>query len=363
MLDGDTQAVVRSLAHDDHQAEALLHALVAVPSPSHHEAAAARLLVDWMAAQGYDEAFVDAAGNAVGIRGSRSAARTIVLLGHLDTFDGDLPVRIDGRVLYGRGAVDAKGPLAAFAVAGARAALPIDLRLVVIGAVEEEARSSRGARFAATQYRPDLCLIGEPSGWDRITLGYKGRLLLHWRWHGPLAHSAGPLVSPAERAVAYWLGVRAYADAFNEGRARLFDRLDAALLDLNTGQEGAYGWARMTIGLRLPPSVEPEALAAALPPLDDAVVTADSMERAFLAEKDSALSRALRSAIRAEGGAPAFVCKTGTSDMNVVGPIWSCPIAAYGPGDSALDHTPEERIDLDEYLRAIRVLTRALERL
>ena len=39
--------------------------------------------------------------------------------------------------------------------------------------------------------------------------------------------------------------------------------------------------------------------------------------------------------------------------MNVVGPVWGCPIVAYGPGDSSLDHTPEERIDLGEYLRAV----------
>ena len=49
--------------------------------------------------------------------------------------------------------------------------------------------------------------------------------------------------------------------------------------------------------------------------------------------------------------------------MNIVGPVWNCPIFAYGPGDSALDHTPDEHIDLDEYLRAIRVLTQALSRL
>ncbi len=43
--------------------------------------------------------------------------------------------------------------------------------------------------------------------------------------------------------------------------------------------------------------------------------------------------------------------KLGTSDMNVVGPVWQCPILAYGPGDSSLDHTPEEQIVLDDYLR------------
>jgi LysW-gamma-L-lysine carboxypeptidase len=66
-------------------------------------------------------------------------------------------------------------------------------------------------------------------------------------------------------------------------------------------------------------------------------------------------------AIRTEGGRPRFKLKTGTSDMNTVGPAWGCPIVAYGPGDSSLDHTPNEHIDVEEYKRAIDVLTRALE--
>jgi LysW-gamma-L-lysine carboxypeptidase len=49
--------------------------------------------------------------------------------------------------------------------------------------------------------------------------------------------------------------------------------------------------------------------------------------------------------------------------MNVVGPAWGCPILAYGPGDSALDHTPREHISLAEYGRAIAVLKDALARL
>jgi LysW-gamma-L-lysine carboxypeptidase len=49
--------------------------------------------------------------------------------------------------------------------------------------------------------------------------------------------------------------------------------------------------------------------------------------------------------------------------MTVVGPAWRCPVVAYGPGDAALDHTPEERIVLDDYLRAVRVLSRVLESL
>src|SRR5688572_15815382 len=117
-------------------AERLIHDLVAIPSLSQEEAQATAFLVNWMQSNGYDNAFVDEAGNAVGIIGQGS--RQIVLLGHIDTFRGNPPVKIEGRKLYGRGSVDAKAPLASFAVAARRAQIPADVQLIVIGAVEEE---------------------------------------------------------------------------------------------------------------------------------------------------------------------------------------------------------------------------------
>ncbi|XWX05517.1 [LysW]-lysine hydrolase (plasmid) [Aggregatilineales bacterium SYSU G02658] len=342
----------------DDQAIDLLRDLVAIPSPSYAEREAVEFLARWMGAHGYEQAFRDEAGNAVGVRGE--GPFTLVLLGHIDTFGGFPPVRVADGKLYGRGAVDAKGALAAFAAAGARATLPDGLRLVVVGAVEEEAPTSAGARHAGQAYRADACIIGEPSQWDRLTLGYKGRLVLRWAWRGALAHSAADVPTAAERAVAYWEQVRAYAAAVNAGRRGLFDRLDATLQDLNTAQDGAFGQATMTVGFRLPPDLTPDALCAALPAADGADLTPYGQEVAFVAPKDNFLTRALRGAIRAQGGQPAFVLKTGTSDMNIVGPAWGCPIVAYGPGDSALDHTPDEHLDLDEYLRAIKVLEGAL---
>ena len=67
--------------------------------------------------------------------------------------------------------------------------------------------------------------------------------------------------------------------------------------------------------------------------------------------------------IRAAGGTPSFVYKTGTADLNIAAPVWKCPAVVYGPGDSALDHTPEEHISISEYLKAIEVLADALTRL
>ena len=343
----------------DRSAEQLLRDLVSIPSPSCHEADASQFLTRWMRQNGYDDTFVDEAGNAVGIIGRGS--RQIVLLGHIDTFSGFPPVRQDGRTLYGRGAVDAKGPLCTFAVAASRADMADDVRVIVIGAVEEEAATSRGAHYALSKYRPNFCVIGEPSQWDRITLGYKGRLLLDWRWEGGLSHSAAEAPSPAERALSYWQNIKTYCDQFNDNIETLFARLDASIRDINTWQEGVNGIAEMTVGFRLPPDVAPAEIARLFPAGDGAAVAARGAERAFTSDKNSLLSRQFRRAIRAHGGIPRFLYKTGTSDMNIVGPRWDCPIVAYGPGDSALDHRPDEHIHLDEYLRAIDVLTTVLE--
>jgi len=106
-----------------------LEELLTIPSPSGEEDAVAEYLVEQMTRLGF-QAHRDEAGNAVGAMGDPEAGREIVLLGHMDTVPGFIPVRRRGKHLYGRGAVDAKGP---------------------------------------------------PSHWEGITLGYKGRLCVDYR--------------------------------------------------------------------------------------------------------------------------------------------------------------------------------------
>lgn len=342
---------------------ALLTRMLEIPSVSTQEAELAHVLTAEMARLGFDS-FVDAAGNAVGIAG---AGPDLVLLGHIDTVPGQIPVRIENGRLYGRGAVDAKAPFATFICAAARlliSGIHLPFRLILIGAVEEEAASSRGAHHAARQYRPFACIIGEPSGWDRITLGYKGRLLVDGFWEQPMSHSAGRESSAAERAVACWNDVAAYCATYNQGRERLFDQLLPSLRAICSRSDGLIDRAELTIGVRLPPDVSPETLASVIAGhAHGGRLHFRDLCAAYRADKNNPLVRAFLRSIRAAGGTPGFLHKTGTSDMNVVGPIWRCPILAYGPGDSNLDHTPDEHILIDEYLRAIRVLEDALRHL
>lgn len=331
-----------------------------IPSVSGDERAVAEYFVAQMRALGLSSQ-IDAAGNAVGELG---AGPTIVLLGHIDTVPGVVPVRIEDGRLYGRGAVDAKGPFATFVAAAARLAQAgsVRMRLVLVGAVEEEAASSKGAHSIIDKYTPAACIIGEPSGWERLTLGYKGRLLAEGRWQQPMAHTAGREIAVAERAVGFWNAVVAYCAAHNRGKARLFDQIIPSIRAIQSGSDGLADWAELSIGLRLPPGVAPDALAAALAEYAAGGRLAFRAGcAAYQGDKNNPLVRALLKGVRAAGGTPGFLLKTGTSDMNVVGPAWRCPILAYGPGDSALDHTPDEHVALAEYLRAIDVLEVALQ--
>jgi [amino group carrier protein]-lysine/ornithine hydrolase len=340
----------------------LLRGLVERYSPSHQERRASEFLAEQMRLAGFDNAFVDSADNAVGVLGH--GPKEIVLLGHIDTVPGFIPVAERDGKLYGRGTVDAKGPLATFAAAASKAGRQEGWRIVVIGATEEEAITSKGARHALTVYNPLLCIIGEPSHWDRVTLGYKGRLLVDYKFRRAIRHTARPEANAIEYAVNYWQAVQTFVGKINEGRDKAFDQIFAGIRSIQSSNDGFYEVSEMVLEFRLSTDWTPARLLESLLLFaEGAEISERGGELTYRAEKNTALTRLFNNAIRDCGGKPGYVYKTGTSDMNIVGPIWQCPIVAYGPGDSTLDHTPDEHIDLAEYLRAVDVLANVLANL
>jgi LysW-gamma-L-lysine carboxypeptidase len=349
---------LHTLDMNDTAAIALLYDLVSIPSTSTNEAAAVAFLIEWMAAHGLTTE-IDGAGNAIGRIGTGD--RHIVLLGHIDTVPGEIPVRFEGGVLHGRGSVDAKGPLATFAAAAVQAAVrDPGLRITVIGAVGEENIGSVGARQISTWPAPDYCIIGEPSGWDAVCLGYRGSITATYRVRQESRHTAGPGEASAEKVVAFWNALVAETIARN-GDAAGFTALTPAIRDIGTKHDGLTDEAWIHIGLRLPPNADVEGLLRHMQDWSvDGEFTVHGVQEGVRSTKQIPLVPPFLRAIRAAGGSPRFTVKLGTSDMTVVGPVWQCPILAYGPGDAALDHTPEERQVLDEYLKAVSILTDVL---
>src|SRR5207248_1575975 len=229
----------------------LLEEMVSIPSFSTQERELGQWLVARLRAMGF-AASRDEAGNVVAFWGS--GPREVMLLGHMDTVAGFIPVRREGNRLFGRGAVDAKGPLAAAITAVARQPAGAGCRFTVIGAVEEEG-SSRGARHLVSRRPPDQLVILEPSGWDAITLGYKGSLKLRYRLSQPLGHGAGPNESAADRAIAFVRRLQDHAATQGTGLGS-FERLDARIVRFHADHDGFRDTAAMTLGFRLPPNFD-----------------------------------------------------------------------------------------------------------
>jgi LysW-gamma-L-lysine carboxypeptidase len=159
--------------------------------------------------------------------------------------------------------------------------------------------------------------------------------------------------------------VSAWVGEFNKSRNRVFDQVTLALQNFSSGETGFENWASLRIGARLPVDLPPAAWYAQLQSLAGtaAVQPLGYAIPAYAGEKNNPLVRGMLAGIRAQGGQPGFLLKSGTADLNIVAPAWGCPALAYGPGDSALDHTPDEHLALEEYARAVEVLATALQRL
>lgn len=333
----------------------LLRDLVATYSPSGDERPAVELLCRAFGDWGL-HARIDEVGNFVGELGEGSPA--ICFLGHIDTVTGEIPVREEEGRFFGRGTVDAKGPLAAAACAAARLPRDIAKKIVIVGAVEEETSTSRGARHVARAIQPDFAIIGEPSRWDRVTVGYKGILHYQYTLQRPRAHGAAETQSAATRAVLLFSDLIKEAASL-EGSESPFQALLVNVRSFNTEHDEFAETVTATVDTRLPPSVDPDDLEARIrSAAGEAAIEVIEKLPAVVCDKNTALVRRFLGAIRKQGGSFRFVLKTGTSDMNVVAPTWKCPMVAYGPGDSNLDHTPDEHIAIDEYRNAIDVLER-----
>lgn len=343
----------------------LLTRVVSVPSLCGQEDAVAAVLLEGMKEIGF-QVCRDAVGNVIGEipPGEAEAGPEVVVLGHMDTVPGVIAVEQRDGALYGRGTVDAKGPLVTAVVAAARSSHRSKARVTVIGAVQEEGPSV-GARHVASRPAPDYLIIAEPSGWDAVTLGYKGSQRFTVTIQLGSGHTAGPGITAPERAVQFWNDLVHWCRERN-GAAEPdgFGSLTPTLIRMDSNDDGLRDSASLYIGLRLPPGLTREEVQSGIRGLaPNAVFDFGQGEEAVRSGKNNPLVAGFLRSIRQEGGSPRFKLKTGTSDMNVVGPVWGCPMLAYGPGDSRLDHTAEEHVEIDDYLRAIRVLTAVLEEL
>jgi acetylornithine deacetylase len=190
-------------------AVALLRDLVAIDSVNptlapgaRGEAEVARRIADELEAIGLGVEIADPAPgrpNVVGVLEGRSAGRSLMFCGHTDTVGvTDMPRPFDPEIrdgkLYGRGAQDMKGGVAAMIDAARRIVESggLERGRVIVAAVVDEEHASIGADALVTKWRADAAVVTEPTGLD-VAVAHKGFQWIALETRGRAAHGSRPL--------------------------------------------------------------------------------------------------------------------------------------------------------------------------
>ncbi len=351
----------------------LLTDMLRLYSPSGKEANIAEYLAGELEKNKF-EVTTDKIGNIFGTRGSGSP--TLLLCGHMDTVPGEIEVKLEGDKLYGRGAVDAKAPLASMIMGASKIQEPKG-KIILACLVDEEGQGKGVKQLIEDEIQTDYAIFGEPSRTWNVTIGYKGSLHLQLKCKTPTGHSSAPWLSEnaIEKTFEIWKKIQEkhYKEENSESR---FYSITSCLTKISGGESSSMipSECIAEIDMRTPPQLSPESIFSRLNEFTDELNEEDKDTKielkylgsvpAYESDKRSILVRSLTYAIRkCSEKAPTLLRKTGTGDMNELGATMTVPMVSYGPGDSHLDHTDEENISLSEYQDAIKVYEEAIPRL
>ncbi|MEM4611870.1 MAG: M20/M25/M40 family metallo-hydrolase [Candidatus Nitrosocaldus sp.] len=344
----------------------LLKQALELYTPSKQEYPLARLIADKAASElGFEHVHIDDVGNVIARKGYGSPR--VLLCGHMDTVPGYMPVSIRDGLIYGRGASDAKAPLLALLLA---ASLARDCGTITFaGLVDEEGNATGVKNLMRNNIDADYAIFGEPSGLEKITIAYKGRVALNITCDvGDSAHASAPMLAgnAIEEAYELWQSIKdALASMNNKG-------LTYCITEIKGGSSHNVTPARcsITIDIRVPNGLSTLNVLNLLDFTLNRVAgkkgikveySVEDRTEAFEAKHDSPLVRALVLAVMdVRGKRPMLIRKSGTGDMNVLGNALNIPIVTYGPGDSHSSHSADEHVSIDEYIASIDVLKRTL---
>lgn len=347
----------------------LLSGALSIYSPTNRERPLARYLCLQMKAMGYSGVRIDQGGNAIGEIGEGRVR--VLLCGHMDTVPGKLPVKLQGGLLYGRGASDAKSPLCAMLVAGSRAAEAG--ASITFAAVTREEGDGLGIRtLIENPGNYDFAVFGEPSGARRVTVGYRGRIGVRVKLRTAGGHAGSPWAhdSALDGFFRLLAGLREYQSQHTiKGDHFRSLSLSPTLLSAGTFHNVIPSVCDATLDIRVPPGMDCASVRASVRQIVEALeqpgraagIEFDDSTEPYEVNPGSTLVRAFQRAIILKtGGRPILVRKTGTGDMNTYASAGQSECVTYGPGDSNLSHTDGEVVSVDDYLESIGVLSEAI---
>jgi acetylornithine deacetylase/succinyl-diaminopimelate desuccinylase-like protein len=302
--------------------------------------------------------------------------QTVLLAPHLDTVGATdallTPCLKNGR-LYGRGACDTKGSVAAMLTALCELAesksRPAHTQIVFAGLIDEEQAQAGSRALAASGFQADLAIVGEPTKLQVVT-AHKGSLWLQFETRGKAAHGATP-----------HLGKNAIHEM-----ARIVDLLETDYAaQLQRSRHQLLGTATVNVG-KISGGAQPNIVPASCAIVVDRRTLPGETDQGVLREMAALLRKNhLQAAISDTKVAPAPALETDSNlplvrqlfatvgQTRPVGVDYFCdaavlaaggiPSVAFGPGDIAQAHTADEWISRTQLERGKNLLLKFLKSL
>jgi putative selenium metabolism hydrolase len=371
-----------------------LQELVRIPSLSTQEEAVGIRLAEEMRRVGFTDVWTDRIGNVIGRIGPGTGPK-LLFDGHMDTVDVGDPARwtyrpydavIKNGILYGRGACDMKGGLAAMVYAvkvllDAGVELAGDLYLV--GVVQEEPCEGLAIRHLVEEegIRPDFVVLGEPSDLQ-VRLGHRGRLEMQVHVQGTAAHASSPswgsnAIHSAARLIfgLELLAPRLASDPFLGQGTLAVTEIESRAASRNALPDRCSFFIdrRLTLG-----ETERKALAEV-----ESIINTEEMDAqvmvtqyrassytgyeclsreafpAWVMPEDHPLVQTLVRSIRETlGYRPRLGRWTFSTDGTYTAGVANIPTVGFGPGEERYAHTLEEQVRLNDVVDAARVYAR-----
>ncbi|HSH95053.1 MAG TPA: M20/M25/M40 family metallo-hydrolase [Roseimicrobium sp.] len=368
----------------------LLKELIALPSvnpaflPANDPRAGEHRVSDFLAATaaigGLDVELIPVVRNRRNILArltpSGEVRQRIVLAPHTDTVGGGeeldsiLQPRLKSGRLYGRGACDTKGCVAAMLTAVLNVAKqrnrPRHTEIIFAGLIDEENGQLGSRHLASSGFAADLAIVGEPTRLEVIS-AHKGDLWLKLETHGKAAHGATPDLgrnAVLEMARVVEVLETDYSRALKQRRHRLLGSPTVNVGSIRGGLQANIvpAHCEITIDRRTIPgeteSVIRREILALLAKNKLKATIANSKAGACLPLETNPRLPLVRQFLKATGRKKAlgvhYFC-----DASVLS-AGGIPSIVFGPGDIAQAHTSDEWISVDSLARGTALLTRFL---
>ena len=332
---------------------------------------AAGFVEGWLEARGIDVVAEEVRGLPV-LRaevGPAADAPTVVLHGHLDVVPGhagQFEPRVEGDRLYGRGAYDMKGALAAMLIttAAMREQDRVRVRLGIVGDEESEEEAERGSDYLVDNgFLGDFAITGEPTDLH-IGVEAKGVLALRLEVSGVAAHGATPWLgdNAVLKAVDVFRGIESLP--FARQSSELFDRPSINLGRIWGGDalNKVPDRCVIDVDIRHLPDQDPASILEQVRGLPDVEATAIFTRPPAVVDRDSAFVLALRESVAAHHGGEAMsVGRDGASDAVSFLRV-GVPAVEFGPAGEG-HHGPEEWVSvsaLEGYRQTLEAFLRTI---